>query len=116
MGLGVKEHRQEGAMAPSFGAHQPYPISSSPSLTGWCMRPWDPIACVLAPAVTAPTPAVLQLSGGPLAPSLPPSLQGRLPSSLRPPAACSGLQGPLHLAPAHRGPGVTETPSLGSWK
>lgn len=115
MGLGVKEHRQEGAMAPSFGAHQPYPISSSPSLTGWCMRPWDPIACVLAPAVRRTlaycAPALWQAAR-----SLPPSLQGRLPSSLRPPAACSGLQGPLHLAPAHRGPGVTETPSLGSWK
>lgn len=44
--------------------------------------------------------------------SLPPFLQGRLLSSLPPPAACSGLQGPLNPAPAHRGPGVAENPSL----
>lgn len=48
--------------------------------------------------------------------SLPPFLQGRLLNSLPPPAACSGLQGPLNPAPAHRGPGVAQTPFLCCWQ
>lgn len=113
MGLRVKEHRKEGAMAPSFGAHQPYPMPSSASLTGRCLGPWVPIACCLAPAARCTHSYCAPVSGGPLPPSLPPGAAPQLPA---PPAACSGLQGQLHLTPAHRGPAVAETPSLGSWK
>lgn len=102
-------------MAPSFSAHQPHPICSSPSLTGWSMGHWVPIACFLAPAVRGtraccPRHPRLLCPSSPAGCSLPPFLQGRLLGSLPPPAPCSGLQGPLQLAPAHSGPGVAETP------